>query len=116
MGTLYIDRKDLQIRLDGSALAFYCAGNREGVVPINPLKRVVVIGNVTLETPVLHRLADENIPVIFLSGKRMRFCGRLHGRLHNNGLLRLKQYEKSLTAFGIEAANGMVQRKLMKQK
>lgn len=116
MGTLYIDRKDLHIKLDGNALAFYANGDREGVVPINPLKRVVVVGNISFETPVLHRLADENVSVIFLSGKRLRFCGMLHGRLHNNGLLRLKQYEKSLSGFGPETAKELVTRKILRQK
>jgi CRISPR-associated protein Cas1 len=108
MGTLYIDRRDLHIKFDGGAIAFYASGDREGVVPINPLKRVVVIGNVSFETPVLHRLADENVTVVFLSGKRLRFCGMLHGRLHNNGLLRLKQYEKSLAGFGAEISRDIV--------
>ena len=71
MGTLYIDRKDLHIRLDGHALAFYSNDKREGVVPINPLKRVVMVGNITIETPVLHRLTDEGISVLFLSGKKV---------------------------------------------
>lgn len=116
MGTLYIDRKDLYIKLDGSSLAFYSNGEREGVVPVNPLKRVVVIGNVSFETPVFHRLADENISVVFLSGKRLRFCGMLHGRLHNNGLLRLKQYGKSLSEFGPEISKDVVIRKIHKQR
>lgn len=116
MGTLYIDRKDLHIKLDGNALAFYANGERDGIVPINPLKRVVVIGNVSFETPVIHRLATENISVIFLSGKRLRFSGMLHGKLHNNGLLRLKQYEKSLTGFSLETAKEIVIRKIIKQK
>lgn len=116
MGTLYIDRKDINVRLDGNALAFYSGGKREGVVPINPLKRVIVIGSVTLESRVLQRLADENISVIFLSGKRMRFCGMLHGRLHNNGILRLRQYEKSLTWFAINTAKDIVRRKIIKQR
>lgn len=116
MGTLYIDRKDLYIKLDGSSLAFYSNGEREGVVPVNPLKRVVVIGNVSFETPVFHRLADENISVVFLSGKRLRFCGMFHGRLHNNGLLRLKQYGKSLSEFGPEISKDVVIRKIYKQR
>lgn len=116
MGTLYIDRRDLHIKLDGNALAFYANGDREGIVPINPLKRVVVIGNVSFETPVLHRFAEDNVTVIFLSGKRLRFCGMLHGRLHNNGLLRLKQYEKSLSGFCLETAKDMVARKVLKQR
>ena len=96
MGTLYIDRKDAHIRLDGNALAFYSSGDRQGIVPIKPLKRVVIMGNITIDASVIHRLADNDISVLFLSGKRGRFCGMLHGRLHNNGLLRVRQYEKCI--------------------
>lgn len=115
MGTLYIDRKGLHIKLDGNTLAFYVNGQREGGAPINPLKRVVVVGNVTIESPVLHRLSNENISVIFLSGRRFRFCGMLHGRLHNNGILRIRQYEKSLSDFCIEFSKDILSRKLMGQ-
>lgn len=115
MGTLYIDRKDLHIRLDGNALAFYVNDKREGIVPINPLKRVIIVGNVTIDTPVIHRLSDENISIIFLSGRRMRFRGMLHGRLHNNGLLRVRQYEKSLSLFSIEFAKELVEGKISGQ-
>ncbi|MEW6068009.1 MAG: CRISPR-associated endonuclease Cas1 [Nitrospirota bacterium] len=116
MGTLYIDRKELHIRLDGQALAFYKNGERDGLIPISPLKRVIVIGNVYIETPVLHKLSNENISVIFLSGKRLRFCGIMHGRLHNNGILRVKQYEKSLSPFSLEIAVDIVKRKVEGQK
>ena len=116
MGTLYIDRKDLEVKLDGEALAFYSKKGREGVVPINPLKRVVIVGNITIETSVLSRLARRDISVIFMSGKSLRFCGMLHGRLHNNGLLRVKQYEKSLTSFGVETAVDIVKRKIEGQR
>ncbi len=115
MGTLYIDRKEVHIRLDGQALAFYRDGEWEGLVPISPLKRVIVIGNVSIETPVLHKLSNEDVSVIFLSGKRLRFCGMLHGRLHNNGILRVKQYEKSLSPFSIEIASDIVKRKVTGQ-
>lgn len=116
MGTLYIDRKDIHIKLDGQALAFYAGGAREGIVPINPLKRVIIVGNVTLDTPVLHRLSDNNVSVVFLSGKRLRFCGMLHGRLHNNGALRVRQYEKSVSDFSREISPELVKRKVLSQK
>ena len=115
MGTLYIDRKDLHIRLDGNAIAFYSNGQREGIVPINPLKRVVIVGSLSIETQVLRKLADENISVVFLSGKRLRFSGMLHGRLHNNGILRVKQYEKSLSEFSAEFSKELVIRKITAQ-
>jgi len=96
MGTLFIDKKDVVIKLDGGSIAFYGNGKREGMVPIAPLRRVIVVGNVTIESSVLTRLADEGVDVIFLSGRKTKYYGRLAGRLHNNALLRVKQYEKSL--------------------
>jgi len=116
MGTLFIDRKNVHVKLDSNALAFYDNGIRMGMVPIAPLKRVVVTGSITLETSVLNKLADEQIAVIFLSGKRLRFHGMLHGRLHNNGMLRLKQYEKCLSDFSLGYAVGIVRRKVGAQK
>lgn len=115
MGTLYIDRKELHVKLDGNALVFHANDKREGMVPIMPLKRVVVVGNITLETSVLNRLADHGIAVLFLSGRRMRFCGILHGRLHKNGILRVRQYEKSLSSFSLAFAREVVQSKVNAQ-
>ena len=111
MGTLYIDRKNLHVKLDGNALAFYANGVREGIAPINPLSRVVVVGTAVIETPVLHRLAEEGATVLFLSGRRARFRGRLSGRLHNNGILRVKQYEQLLNGFGTRWSRELVGRK-----
>ncbi len=113
MGTLYIDRKDIHIKLDGNALAFYSNGKREGIVPITPIKRVIIVGNKVIDAAVLRRLAEQNISVLFLSGKSMRFCGILHGRLHNNGFLRLKQYEKAMNPdFCLAKAKSIIIRKI----
>ncbi|MDH7514066.1 MAG: CRISPR-associated endonuclease Cas1 [Clostridiales bacterium] len=116
MGTLYIDRKDLELRVDGKAIALYLGNKREGVVPLGPLKRVIIVGNVRLNASVLHKLASYNISALFLSGKRLRFAGILHGRLHRNGLIRLKQYEKIHTPFALITAVELIEKKLEKQK
>jgi CRISP-associated protein Cas1 len=116
MGTLYIDRKGLTVKLHEGTLVFYANNSHEGTVPIHPLKRVVVIGGVIIDTPVLNKLCDENISVLFLSGRRMRFHGRLQGKLHNNGLLRVKQYEKSLSIFPCEFSHDIVSRKMAAQE
>jgi CRISPR-associated protein Cas1 len=113
MSTLYIDRKNTLIKLDGEALAFYCKNQRTGSAPLNPFKRVVIVGgDVLIEAKALHKLAEKEISVIFLSGKRLQYRGSLHGRLHNNGLLRVKQYEKSLTDFSITFAHELLGRKI----
>lgn len=115
MATLYIDRKDLLIKLDGNALAFYIQGNKEGTAPLYPLKRIVIVGNVTIESNVLHKLAEENISVIFLTGKNLRFGGMLHGSLHNNALLRIKQYEKFTDGFTLALSKNLVSEKIKNQ-
>ncbi len=116
MGTAYIDKPGCEIRLDGDALVFYQNGHREGVVPIKPLKRVVIVGKCGLDTGVLHRLSNEGIQVIMLSGRTLRFRCVLQGRIHRNGLLRQKQYEKSVDrSFSSSLARTIVLKKLKNQ-
>ncbi len=115
MGTIYIDRKDVHIKLDGDALTFYVNGTKEGQAPIYPLKRVVIVGSVTIDTKVLHRLANDNISVIFLTGKNLRFGGMLHGFLHNNAIIRLKQYEATKTDFPVQFSKNLVCNKIKSQ-
>lgn len=116
MGTLFIDKKNVHIKLDGGAIAFYANDKREGMVPIAPLKRVIVVGNATIETSVLQKFADQGIDVLFLSGRRTKFYGRLIGKLHNNALLRVRQYEKSIISqtnfFPVQFSCEIVERKV----
>lgn len=112
MGTLYIDRKDVELKLDGDAIALYAKGRREGTTPIKPLKRVILCGGLSVDTRLLHRLSEEGISVLFLSGRRHHFKAILHGRLHKNGLLRLRQYEKATSPFALGFARELVARKL----
>lgn len=116
MGTLYIDRKDFNIRLDGQALSFYANGKREGTAPTRPLHRVVVSGNVVLEAAALHRLAEQGVHVLFLGGKGHSYKGIFRGRLHNNAILRVRQYGLSEGPFAGQFAAGQVLRKLKGQK
>ncbi len=115
MGTLYIDRKNIHVKLDGNALAFYVDGEREGTAPISPLSRVIVVGRATIETNVLHKLAEQKVSVLFLSGRSLNFGGILHGKFHNNGMLRVRQYEKSLTDFSLQMGIELVTLKIKGQ-
>lgn len=102
--------------MDGRAIAFYHNKKREGIVPLEPLNKVIIVGgNIHLQASVLHKLARNNASVIFLSGKRLRFSGRLSGKIHRNGLLRLKQYEKANSIFALRFAAEIIQAKLEKQ-
>lgn len=115
-GTAYIDRKDAELRLDGSALAVYVNGAREGVVPLVPLDRLVLIGNLTVETKVLHRLTEEGVAVLLLSGKRQAFRGRLMGRWHQHARVRTKQYAQCGGVLARELSKEWIGRKLAGQE
>jgi CRISPR-associated protein Cas1 len=114
-GTAYIDRKHAELRLDGSAIAVYANGERAGVVPLAPLGRLVLIGDLVVHTAVMRRLAEQSVDVIFLSGKLQQCRGRLVGRIHRHARLRLRQYELSSGPFALDCARGLVARKLAGQ-
>jgi len=116
MGTLYIDRKDLTVKARGGALAFYTAEGLEGTVPMNPLKRVIVVGDVTISASALHALGGRGVFVAFLSGKRLRYRGAFTGPVHNNALLRLRQYEAVRSDRAPVEARGIVARKVAGQR
>ncbi len=116
MGTLYIDRKGLHVRLDGQALSFYLGKNREGTAPIRPLQRVVVVGDVQIDAPALHRLGEQGVHVLFVGGKSHAFKGIFRGRLHKNALLRVRQYALSRKSFAAGFAREQVRRKVAGQR
>ena len=96
MSSLYLDRKNLGIKLDGQALALYEDGARKGSVPLHLLDRVVLRGNVQLESRVLGALSERNIGLLVLSGRNTEATAMLAGRAHSDSSRRLGQYRTSL--------------------
>lgn len=68
MSSLYVDLKNVAVRLCSGALAFYEGEERVGTVPVAPIDRVIFKGGVTLSTSVLGELGEHGIGVIILSG------------------------------------------------
>jgi CRISPR-associated protein Cas1 len=97
MSSLYLDRKNLGIKLEGQALALYEDGVRKGSVPLNLLERLVLRGNVQLESRVLGALSERNIGLLVLSGRHTEATAMLAGRPHGDGARRLGQYRTSLS-------------------
>ena len=112
MGTVFIDRKDIYLKTDGNSIVLYSQGKKQGSLPIVPLKRVVIIGNVKLQTNVIHKLIKNNVTVVFFT-RKLKYIGTIYGPMHNNGFLRVKQYEKSLNKFGSELAKEIVEKKIL---
>lgn len=57
MGTLYIDRKGVELRQEGPRLLVYEHAARTGSVPLPHVERVVLYGGARLDTGVLRALA-----------------------------------------------------------
>ena len=58
MSSLYIDRKDVELKLDGDAIAFYENNTRCGTIPLAPIERVFLRGDVTLHTNLLGKMGE----------------------------------------------------------
>jgi CRISPR-associated protein Cas1 len=96
MATLVLDRSNLELRADGSALAVYEAGERRGSVPLKLIDRVVMQGTIRLDTAVLTRLADAGVPAILLGARSSRRVAIVVGRGHSDASVRLAQFQRAL--------------------
>lgn len=113
METVYLDRKDLSIKAEGDAIVLYVKGKREGSLPLKPMERLIVKGNVTLTTEVLYRLNKNGVSLLLLWGKLPYYSLRFEGHLHRNAYLRLNQYKAVLDEeFRLTVAKRLVLRKL----
>ena len=117
MTTLYLERKGLELRLDGAALALYEDGSRMRTLPLALLKRVVIRAETTLSSSVLGALAEAGCATVVLSGRHGRRMAMIHGRAHNDAALRVAQYARIQdTAWRLEWARRFVGAKVTRQQ
>jgi CRISPR-associated protein Cas1 len=117
MGTLFLDRSDVEIRSEGTSLAFYEAGERRGTIPLNLLERLVIQGSQTrLDTGVLLKLAEAGTATLLLSPRVARRVAIVLGPAHNDAGIRLAQAHRVLDeAFVLDWARDLVLAKLRRQ-
>ncbi|QLQ25221.1 MAG: CRISPR-associated endonuclease Cas1 [Dechloromonas sp.] len=97
MTSLYVDRRNVELKADGEALVFIENGERVGTVPLQPLSRVFLRGDVKLCASLLGKLGEHDIGVVILSGRKGN-PSLLLGRPHNDAARRIAQYRLSLDA------------------
>jgi CRISPR-associated protein Cas1 len=115
MTSLYVDRRGVELRLDGDALAFYENGERCGTVPLAPLDRVYLRGDVTLQSSLLGKLGAHGIGVIVVSGRKGE-ASLMMAQPHNDAARRIAQYRLSQDAgFCLAFAQCVVELKLREQ-
>lgn len=115
MTSLYVDRRGVFLKADGEALVFYENDERIGTVPMAPLSRVFLRGDVTLQSSLLGKLGERGIGVVVLSGRKAEPT-MLLGRPHNDAARRVAQYRLSTdTDFCLRFTRAVVEAKLRSQ-
>lgn len=115
MTSLYVDRRGIELETDGEALVFRENGMRIGTVPLAPLTRVFLRGDVRLQTSLLGKLGARGIGVVIVSGRKAE-ATLMMGRLHNDAARRIAQYRNSLDpGFCLRFARDIVRAKIESQ-
>jgi CRISPR-associated protein Cas1 len=94
MGTLYIDRREVDLRQEGPRLVVYEAGARTGAIPVSHLERVVVYRRAVVDTAVLGALAEGGVGFVVVNQRRPERTVHLIGRSHNDVGRRLAQFAR----------------------
>lgn len=115
MTSLYVDRRGTMLKADGEALVFYENNQRIGTVPMAPLSRIFLRGDVTLSSSLLGKLGERGIGVVVLSGRKAQPT-MLLGCPHNDAARRVAQYRLSLDKnFCLHFSRAIVESKLRSQ-
>ncbi len=94
MSTLYIDRKNVELRLDGKTIACYENNERTGTIPLTLLERIVLKGDVTLHANLLGKLGENGTGIVCLSGRKNE-VSLMVPRPHHDAERRITQYHLS---------------------
>ena len=116
MGTLYLDRRDLTVRLDGKRLVIEEPDARPRGVPLALVERAVFQGAVRFDSGVLAALAEQGTSVVCLSARHSRRTALLLGPGHGDARRRLAQYRLALDpAARLPLARALIAGKLRAQ-
>lgn len=93
MGTLYIDRRDAVLDYkDGQLILREPCGSPKGF-PSQGIDRLIIVGNVSLQSRVLTQLAANGTSVLLLEGRGYRRHALVGGPSHGDAARRLGQYQ-----------------------
>lgn len=115
MTSLFVDRRGVELELESGAIIFRENGERIGTVPIAPLTRVFLRGDVSLPAALLGKLGERGVGVVILSGRAGR-PSLLLARPHNDASRRVAQVRLSLDEpASLTIAKELIERKLARQ-
>lgn len=116
MPSLFIDRRTTQLKLDGEVLICYENEERIATIPLAPIERLYMKGDIALQASLLAKLGEKGIGVVFLQGRKnmpMLFLSQPH----NDAQRRVMQYAKSQDAvFCLDWAKYLIRQKIVSQR
>lgn len=112
MSTLYVDRKNIELRYAGGVIEVHEPAGRRGSIPLSGLERVVLRGQVRLSTSVIGAFVKAGTSVVLLGGRRSRYLATCVGKPHNDVQRRLGQFD----AYRDKAARETWARELVQAK
>lgn len=95
MGTLYVDRRSMELRLDGQRIAMFADGVRSGAVPVAMIDLAVVHHQAMLDTRIISALAARGAGLVVIDPRRGGRSACLYGSSHNAAGRRLGQYRRA---------------------
>ncbi len=112
LNTLYVTAPQTYLRLENEAVRVDIEREEKLRVPLHHLGTIVCFGNTLVSTALIHRLADDGKPLVFLDDGG-RFKARLEGPVSGNILLRQAQHRLALDrTFALPVARAIVAGKL----
>ena len=117
MGTLYIDRKDIELRHESGCLLILEQGQRSGSLPYSHIERIVNFNRAVLDTSVLGALAEHGLSLVTLNARKPQRTAQLLAHTHNEAARRIGQYRLSLDESRRDRwSRLLVKRKLLAQR
>ena len=92
MSTLYLDRRDMELKIRDGALAIYRNGRQQKTLPLKMITRIVTRADTLLSSSLLAELATRGIGFTAISGRRGEKIAHLLGDPHGDASRRLAQY------------------------
>lgn len=93
MSTLYVDRKDIELRYAGGVIEVHESSGKRGSIPLVGLERVVLRGRVQLSTSVIGAFVKAGASVAMLGGGRSHYLATCVGKPHNDVRRRIGQFD-----------------------
>ncbi len=91
MATLYIDRRNLELEIDGDTLVCRDREGRRATLPLAPIERVYLRSGVKMTSGFLAALGRHDIALVVLQGRKS-LPVLFHPRPHRDARLRCAQY------------------------